>query len=234
MKKTFAFPCFVLCLLFLISAAFAQRGLIDAEEPPPPRPLPMIGAFGGVNFAFISVDPNEGLDLQMRPRPIAGAAWLLPLRNPKNQLQLELAYIGKGVKNSFGDTTETILLDYLCVSPMLHLNVGKQPGFFLRAGPEVGWLFQSKLTVDAAGEKSDVDTKEFYSNFDVGFKVGAGFNLRLMRRLHSQMNVTYSIGLVDILTGKNTGDIFYVTRGLQIHAGFFIPLRMKHKTEDTR
>ncbi len=228
MKRKVPFIYFA-CLLLIASTAFAQRGLFDTEKPPPPRPVSMIGAFGGVNLAFISVDPNEGLDLRMRPRPIAGVAWLLPLGNPKNQLQLELAYVGKGVENIFGDTTETIALDYLCVSPMLHLNVGKQPGFFLRAGPEVGWLFQSKLTVDTTGEQSNIDTDELYSNLDVGLKVGAGFNLRLTRRLHSQVNVTYSIGLVDILTGKNTGDVFYVTRGLQIHAGFFIPLRMKEK-----
>ena len=232
-KRKIPFLDFAACMLLITTAAFAQRGLPEDEKPPPPRPVPMIGVFGGVNFAFISVDPHEGLDLRMRPRPIAGIAWLLPLKNPKNQLQLELAYIGKGVKNSFGDTTETLALDYLCVASMLHLNVGKQPGYFLRAGPELGWLFQSRLTVNAAGESSNVDTKKFYSDFDIGLKVGAGFNLRLARRLHTQLNITYSIGLVDILTGKNTGDVYYVTRGFQIHAGFFIPLRMKHKS-DTR
>jgi len=227
MERKIPFLCFAACLLLIASTAFAQRGLFDAEEPPPPRPVPMIGAFGGVNFAFISVDPNEGLDLRMRPRPIAGIAWLLPLRNPKNQLQLELAYIGKGVENSFGDTTETLELDYLCFSPMLHLNVGKQPGFFLRAGPEVGFLLRGTLSVESDNAQMNYHITELYSAFDVGFKVGAGFNLRLARRLHSQLNVTYSIGLLDILTGKNTGDVFYVTRGLQIHAGFFIPLRTR-------
>ena len=229
MKKKIPVLCFVACLLLITQAAFAQRGLLDIEEPQP-RPEPMLGAFGGVNFAFISVDPNDGLDLQMRPRPIAGVAWLLPLRNPKNQLQLELAYIGKGVKNSFGDTTETLELDYLCVSPMLHLNVGKQPGLFLRAGPEVGFLLRSTLAVESNNAQMNYHTTELYSTFDVGIKVGTGINIRLTRKLQSQLNVTYSIGLLDILTGKNTGDVFYVTRGLQIHAAFFIPL-VKRKAE---
>jgi hypothetical protein len=83
-----------------------------------------VGPVGGINVAFISIDPDEGLDLQSCVRPVAGVAALLPIGGPKNQIQVELAYIGKGVKNMDGPVVETVSLDYLCLSPMLHLNVG--------------------------------------------------------------------------------------------------------------
>lgn len=187
----------------------------------------MIGLVGGINFASISVDPDQGLDLQSRVRPLAGTAVLLPIGGPKNQVQIEFAYIGKGVKSEVPDTTETVSLDYLSLSPMLHLNVGKQPGFFLRVGPELALLLKSKFTQEAHGVRTTADTKEQYSDIDIGIKAGAGVNLQATRRLMIQVNLTYTLGLLDILTGPGTGDAVYVTRGFQIQAGLLVPLRTR-------
>ena len=186
----------------------------------------MVGPVGGVNFAFISIDPNEGMDLRTHIRATAGIALLLPIGGSENQGQLELVYIGKGVKNELTDTTESITLDYLCLSPMLHLNVGKQPGFFLRVGPELGLLLKSRYIMETGGERSSRDTKEQYSDFELGVKGGAGVNIRLTRQLIAQVNFAYSVGIVDILTGPGT-DGEFITRGLQIHAGLLIPLRVR-------
>lgn len=216
------------CLFtFLLSYAFAVcaqgAGRSAAEEPE--RPPPLIGPIGGVNFASISVEPAEGLNLRMNTRATAGVAALLPIGGSKNQVQLELAYIGKGVKNELTDTTELIALDYLCLSPMLHLNVGKQPGFFLHVGPELGLLIKSKYTMETGGVRESSDIEERYSVLDLSIKVGAGVIMRVSRRLFAQANVTYSIGFVDILTGPGTGSSAYTTRGLQIHAALLVPLR---------
>ena len=186
----------------------------------------MIGPIGGVNFAFISIDPDEGLDLRTNIRTTAGLAMLLPIGEAKNQVQLELAYIGKGVKNELTDSTELIILDYLCFSPMIHLNVGKQPGFFLHIGPELGLLMKSEYALEIEGVRESSDTKEQYSDIDINVKGGAGVNIRLMRRLVAQANIIYSIGIVDILTGSSTDGTF-ITRGLQIHAGLLVPLQIR-------
>ncbi len=225
-KRTLHLACLVGLLTSCVLAVHAQTPDHASWDESDHR-ASMIGPVGGVNFAYISVDPDQGLDLRSYVRPVAGVATLLPIGGQKNQVQVELAYIGKGVKNMDGPVVETVSLDYLCLSPMLHLNVGRQPGFFLRIGPEVAWLLKSKFSCEVMGVRKWVDAKVAYSDFDLSLKGGAGVNLQATRRLMIQVNLTYTLGLIDILTGPGTGDDIYVTRGLQIQAGLLVPLRTR-------
>lgn len=99
------------------------------------------GAKGGLNFASVSGDNTEGIDVVTAFN--FGLVSEIPL-SEKFSFQPELMYSGQGY--SFNDNT--IALSYLNVPLMGKYYVTK--GLSLEAGPQIGFLLAAK------NEKTDV------------------------------------------------------------------------------
>ncbi|MDW8850084.1 porin family protein [Flavobacterium sp. MMLR14_040] len=155
------------------------------------------GVKGGLNFATISGDNTEGIDVVTSFN--FGVVSEIPLSD-KFSFQPELMYSGQGY--SFNDNT--VALSYLNVPLMGKYYVTK--GLSLEAGPQIGFLLAAK------NEKTDVkdsfNTVDFGVNFGLGYKLENGLNF----------GVRYNLGLTDInnvdnSSFKNKNGVFQVSVG---------------------
>lgn len=157
------------------------------------------GVKGGLNFASVSGDNTEGIDVVTSFN--FGVVSEIPLSD-KFSFQPELMYSGQGY--DFNDNT--IALSYLNVPLMGKYYVTK--GLSLEAGPQIGFLLAAK------NEKTDVknsfNTVDFGVNFGLGYKLENGLNF----------GVRYNLGLTDINNVDNSS--FKNKNGVfQISVGYF-------------
>jgi hypothetical protein len=157
------------------------------------------GAKGGLNFASISGDNTNGIDLVTAFN--FGVVSEIPI-SEKFSFQPELMYSGQG----YGFNENTIALSYLNIPLMGKYYVTK--GFSVEAGPQLGFLLSAK------NEKTDV--KDSFNTFDFGVNFGLGY------KLDNGLNfgVRYNLGLTDInnldnSSSKNQNGV------LQVSVGYF-------------
>lgn len=99
----------------------------------------------------------------------AGLFASLALSQPFS-LQPEILYSMKGAQTPAGYLTQSsVWLNYVDIPVAFRANT--KDGFFLEAGPQVGFLINAKS--DATGEK--INVKSAYNSVDFGFVVGAGY-----------------------------------------------------------
>lgn len=179
----------------LLVAVLAVLGLtnVNAQEI-------KLGIKGGLNFASISGDNTENIDLLTGLN--FGFLAEVPI-SEKFSFQPELIYSGQGY--SFDD--DTIALNYLNI-PL----IGKYyltRGLSLEAGPQIGFLLSAKN--DKEDVKDSFNTVDFGLNFGLGYKLDNGLNFSLR----------YNLGLSDInnidgFSNKNRNGVF------QLSVGYFI------------
>ncbi|MEO6174508.1 MAG: porin family protein [Flavobacterium circumlabens] len=155
------------------------------------------GAKGGLNFASVSGDNTEGIDVVTSFN--FGVVSEIPVSD-KFSFQPELMYSGQGY--SFNDNT--IALNYLNIPLMGKYYLTK--GLSLEAGPQIGFLLSAKN--DKTDVKDSFNTFDFGVNFGLGYKLDNGLNF----------GARYNLGLTDInnldnSSSKNKNGVFQLSVG---------------------
>ena len=106
----------------------------------------------------------------------------------------EFHWLQKGGKledlnGTVGEVSRTF--NYLEIPVLVKLNFGKKIGFFLLAGPSVGYLLNG-TDKDMDGSTTDIDL-DFYKRAEFGAHVGGGIALGPIK-----IDVRYIFGLTDI------------------------------------
>ena len=106
----------------------------------------------------------------------------------------EFHWLQKGGKiedlsGTLGEVSRTF--NYLEIPLLVKLNLGKPVGFFLLAGPSVGYLLNG-TDKDMDGQTNDIDL-DFYTRAEFGAHVGGGIKLGPIN-----IDVRYIFGLTDI------------------------------------
>jgi len=180
---------------FLLLAVVTVLGLtnVNAQEI-------KFGAKGGLNFASVTGDDTEDIDLVTSFN--FGVLSEIPVSD-KFSFQPELMYSGQGY--SFNENT--IALSYLNLPLMGKYYITK--GLSVEAGPQIGYLFSA--------ENEDTDVKDSFNSFDFGVNFGLGY------KLDNGLNfgARYNLGLTDIndldnSSSKNKNGVF------QLSVGYFL------------
>jgi len=178
------------------------------------------GAKAGVNFASITGDGTDNLDMRTSLH-VGGVAEIA--FSDKFSLQPELLYSSQGAKASFSGFEAKTKLDYLNLPVMAKYYVAE--GFSVEAGPQVGVLLSAKVDTDnsidliSSSPKVEVDIKDETSDIDFGLKFGAGY------KLESGLNfgAHYNLGLADLNdnTVSDSGDFKNQNGVIQVSVGYF-------------
>lgn len=155
------------------------------------------GAKGGLNFASVSGDNTEGIDVVTSLN--FGVLSEIPVSD-KFSFQPELMYSGQGY--SFNENT--IALSYLNLPLMGKYYIAK--GLSVEAGPQIGFLLSAK--------NEETDVKDSFNSFDFGVNFGLGY------KLDNGLNfgARYNLGLTDInnldnSSFKNKNGVFQLSVG---------------------
>lgn len=141
------------------------------------------GAKAGVNLANLTGDIEDN-DMKVGFH-VGGVAEIM--FNEKFGVQPELMYSSQGSQEDFDGDTVKYNLDYINVPVMAKYYVTED--LSIEAGPQVGYLVNSKATYD--GDSEDI---EGLKDIDFGFNLGAGY------KLESGLNFSarYNLGLSNI------------------------------------
>lgn len=139
------------------------------------------GVKGGANFATLTGDDADELDVKMKTGFHLGVFAEIMISD-KFGIQPEVLYSTQGAKSEFaffdeieGDVDLKIKLDYISVPVMLKYFVA--PGFSLEAGPQFSFLSKSEIEAEFQGETETEDLKDDTESFDFGAGVGVGYGL---------------------------------------------------------
>ena len=119
----------------------------------------------------------------------------------KLYIQPELLYSTQGSKfnlvvNNEGtdfDTENTFKLAYMNIPVMFKYYVAEK--FSLEAGPQIGFLVDSKLEVNVFGQSVSQDAKDLFESVDFGFNLGAGYDITKK----FSAGVRYNFGLTNVM-----------------------------------
>ena len=171
------------------------------------------GAKAGVNFASITGDETD--DLDMRTSLHLGIVAEIVISETFS-FQPELLYSAQGAKESGDGWEETLKLDYFNLPLMAKFYVGE--GFSLEAGPQIGFLLSAKYDWEEDGESGTEDIKDDVKGIDFGVNLGVGY------KTESGLNfgARYNLGLSDINdTDDVEGDFSIKNSVIQAYVGFF-------------
>ena len=139
------------------------------------------GVKGGVNFATLTGDDADDLDIKMRTGFHLGVLAEFMI-SEKFGIQPEVLYSTQGGKadmNFFddvlGNVDAELKLEYITVPVMLKYFVA--PGFSLEAGPQLSFLSKSEVEAKFQGETETEDMKDDTESFDFGAAFGVGYGL---------------------------------------------------------
>lgn len=148
--------------LLVIAAVLLSAGSLSAQE------FVEFGAKGGLNFASLNGDNDEGLDGVTSFH--LGLVAEFPLTETFS-LQPEVLYSGLGASASEGDGT--VKLDYISVPVMLKYYV--IDGFSLEAGPQFSFNVVAEQEYDGQTEELDnVKSTDFGAGVGVGYELPMG------------------------------------------------------------
>lgn len=131
------------------------------------------GAKAGMNVSTITDDVD--MDQKSKVGYYAGVFVNLPVAT-EFSIQPEVFYNNLGAKYTALNQTAKLNLDYITVPVMLQYNA--TPEFYLEAGPEFGFLVNSKVKSDNAAIESlgnAIFDKDNLNSFNFGVGIGAGY-----------------------------------------------------------
>lgn len=175
--KKFILTCFV---ALIIASGYAQG--LD------------LGIKAGANFANQDIS-GQGISLDTKSRAsFHGGLFVTFMFSEKMGLQPELLYSIQGSKVEDFDLEQS--LDYLSIPILFRYNINDM--ISLHAGPQLGLLMASELTVD--GDKEDI--KDDFNSTDFGIAVGGEVDLPM----NLGAGIRYVAGLSDIVKEGESWD----------------------------
>jgi long-subunit fatty acid transport protein len=125
----------------------------------------------------------------------------------KFHIQPELLYSTQGSKFNmpvpsggiYYNTENTFMLAYLNIPVMFKYYAAEK--FSLEAGPQIGFLVDSKLVVNVLGQSVSQDAKDLFKKIDFGFNLGARYDISNK----FSAGVRHSIGMSNV-TKSESGD----------------------------
>ena len=210
-----------------VACVFSASAVVAQER----APL-VLGVKGGVPFAKLSVEDDQGADIENRTGFGGGGFLRVPLGGVG--LQIEVLYVQKGASQTSGDIDPfdeiTIALDYIEVPVLLTLPfaTGGAASPYVFAGPafafEVGCSMQGDspaldFDIDCEGDPQ-VDFELQTKSLDIGATFGAGLNLPAGPGTFL-LEGRYTLGFVNI---NDAGDESVKNRAFMAQIGFSFPV----------
>lgn len=177
----------------------------------------------GVNLSQLKYsDEPTDLDLQSNFNLQIGMGFEFGIGD-KFAVQPEVTYLGKGnrTKTIVGGIKATTTYSYIDFGALAKLKFGEAVGFYIGAGPYVGYAISGQTKVgDATPVKVDFKTVN-YKRPEVGATgaLGAFFG----DEFQFFVDARYQMGLTDLNDNDGNTDKFY-NRGIGISAGVMVPL----------
>lgn len=204
MKKTFS----LLLLLFMVFISVAQEGSNAQKSGAIAGKL---GAYGGVNFANIVGDDEEGnknlTGFQL------GLMYRLFSKGDLFSLWIEPGYnaIGAKYEETYAGQTysSTINLGYIMVPVMARFQA--QNGLFGDVGVQPQFLISAKEKSDGDSE----DIKDYINGFDFGIPFGVGYEYKMKMGIRAG----YYLGLSNLIEDGGS-DYKAFNRGFSIRLHF--------------
>lgn len=191
-------------ILFMFLAVFCIT--TNAQDEPTKGSDIIFGLKAGMNFSMITGDDTDDFDGKFGIH--AGIVAEFPLSD-QFSLQPELIYSAQGDKGSFVEDglkmDAELKLDYLILPVMAKYYVGD--GFSLEAGPQIGFVVNSELSVKAEGMSVTVDLKDLVKDIDFGFGFGLGYKLENGLNLSGR----YYVGITNFIESEGSllGETIY-------------------------
>ncbi len=157
------------------------------------------GLKGGINFAkFIGDDVDADMFTGFHLGAVAEYSF-----NEKVVIQPELLFSTQGAKADGANFK--VKVNYLNLPIMVKYFVSD--GFNLQAGPQIGFLLDSKFE----GEDVGIDADEAFKNIDFGVNLGLGYQFDE----HIFIEGRYNLGLSDIMKedGNAKNSVFQISLG---------------------
>lgn len=175
------------------------------------------GVKAGVNFANMSVKPDDGMSFDSRTSFHIGGLVEIPVTD-KFSVQPELLYSSVGAKYKeddpfFGDMELTYKLSYISIPVMAKYYV--VDGLALEAGPQFGFLASAKGEVEVGGESVSEDIKDQFKSLDIGLGLGASYRLDM----GVFFGARYALGLSNIADDTDD-DVKVKNNVIQISVGY--------------
>lgn len=177
--------------LFYLCICLFSFGGVQAQE------FFNFGVKGGLNFATLTGDDADELDVKMKTGFHLGVLAEIMISD-KFGIQPEILYSSQGAKSDMGDVDVDLKLDYIAVPVMLKYFVA--PGFSLEAGPQFSFLTKSEIEAESQGDSASQDLKDDTESFDMGAAVGLGYGLPQGFLVQAR----YVMGFSDVYTDSDT------------------------------
>lgn len=145
------------------------------------------GVKAGLNLANLSVSPNDGSSLKMKPNFHVGGLAYVPLFGHFG-LQPEILYSAQGTKVSAEGSSGTLNVNYVNV-PVL-FKYKDASGFFAELGPQIGIL----TTGNEKFEGTTQNIKDQLKSTDISGVFGIGY----LSSLNLGIDARYNLGLTNI------------------------------------
>ena len=126
------------------------------------------GVKGGVNYADVSFDGDEGVPSSGRAGWLAGVFATIPIG--PFALQPELIYTVKGTFLDINTFEPDYIVDYLEVPVLARVQLGKR--LYAAAGPSFAFRVRARNRISFGGSTEEIDIKDEVNSFDLGV-VGA-------------------------------------------------------------
>jgi hypothetical protein len=172
------------------------------------------GVRGGVNFASLQSDDDEGV-LDPQIRGVVGGFVTLPVMSWL-EVQPEVLYSMKGAKsNEFGIESK-LLLDYIEV-PVLARITKRAFGtrsFYVAGGPSFGLRVRAKARAEFSGSTEEIDISDDVERFDLGAVIAGGLEFGSI-----VVDGRYTLGLSDIDT-DTSDEVKVKNRAVSLTVGF--------------
>lgn len=221
-----------LVLLSGFGVVSAQTTTMDPDKAHKPLRTAMstdvrFGLRAGANLATLEIDDDNNattFDNNRKTSLFAGAFVNIPLGGTL-RFQPEVSYLGQGSKIngnliSAPATREKYELDYSYIAVPLVLQIQTAGGFFVEAGPQIGFLISAREERNS-GPEADLEDQLRKTDFAVvgglGYltRIGLGLNARYMHGLSNVYNNNASGGTQNNNEISNRG----IQLGLTYHFG---------------
>ncbi len=123
-------------------------------------------------------------------------------------IETGILYSPQGQKYFFDNNDEVnIKNNYLKIPLLFRLRTeGEKASFLFNVGPEFGFLMNSTIKDETSG--LEIDSENYYENFDFSIAIGFGTSILLTQNLYLDLLVKLDYGLTEIETAEGKEMLF--------------------------